>query len=120
MYSLASSTASTKDEYKRTHTADGTLRRYTSDMDTVDEATHKLGPINLLGDNKGVTFTAKNPVTSARSRHLDVRWFRIREFVKQDYVRVSHIYTHQNIADFFTKPLPSTTFQAFRQYLMNY
>jgi len=103
-----------------THTADGTLRRFTHHIDKVVDETHKLGPTNLLGDNKGVTFTSKNPITSSRSRHLDVRWFRIREFVKQDYIRVSHIYTRQNLADFFTKPLPVPAFKLLRQYLMNY
>ena len=107
------------DEYRRKHTTDGTLRRYTHDIEPVEMAAHKLGPTNVLGDNKGVTFTVKNPLTSAKSRCLDTRWFRMREFVKQSYVRVSHIFTHQNVADFFTKPLIPKVFLRFRRLLMN-
>ena len=108
------------EHYDKTHTKDGTLRRYTRNIDLPEDEPHKLGPINLLGDNKGVTFTAKNPITSSASRWLDTKWSRIREYVKQGYLRVSHIYTTQNLADFFTKPLPVKPFQRIRKYLMNY
>ena len=71
------------EHYDKTHTKDGTLRRYTRNIDLPEDEPHKLGPINLLGDNKGVTFTAKNPITSSASRWLDTKWSRIREYVKQ-------------------------------------
>ena len=108
------------EHYKKTHTKDGTLRRYTANVELPDEEKYKLGPTNLLGDNKGVTFTAKNPTTSSATRCLGTRWSRIREYVKQGYLRVSHIFTNQNLADFFTKPLPVKPFQRIRKQLMNY
>ena len=52
-------------DYAKLHTKDGTLRRFTEDMEPVECEPYKLGPINLLGDNKSVTFTAKNPLTSS-------------------------------------------------------
>ena len=107
------------DNYDKLHTKDGTLRRFTEDMEPVSNEPYRLGPINLLGDNKAVTFTAKNPLTSSKSRHLDVRWFRLREFVKEGFLRVSHIYTDQNVADFFTKPLAKEPFLKMRRFLMN-
>ena len=106
-------------DYAKLHTKDGTLRRFTEDMEPVECEPYKLGPINLLGDNKSVTFTAKNPLTSSSSRHLSTRWFRLREFVKEGYLRVSHIYTDQNVADFFTKPLQKEPFLRMRRFLMN-
>ena len=51
--------------YAKLHTKDGTLRPFTEDMEPVECEPYKLGPINLLGDNKSVTFTAKNPLTSS-------------------------------------------------------
>ena len=47
-------------------------------------------------------------------------WTRIREYVKQGYLRVSYMYTTQNLAEFFTKSLPVKSFQRIRKYLMNY
>ena len=107
------------ENYSKLHTKDGTLRRFTEDMEPVSNEPYKLGPIHLLGDNKSVTFTAKNPLTSTKSRWLDVRWFRLREFVKAGFVRISHIFTQQNVADFFTKPLQKDAFLRMRRFLMN-
>ena len=80
---------------------------------------YKMPPITMMGDNKSVTFTAKNPLTASPSRWLDVRWFRLREFVKETFVRVVHIFTDDNVADFFPKPLEAEKFIRFRRYLMN-
>ena len=106
-------------DYDRTHTRDGTLKRFTEDKEPIALEPYKLPPITMLGDNKAVTFTAKNPLTASPSRWLDVRWFRLREFVKEGYVRVMHIFTADNVADFFTKPLGKDDFVRFRRFLMN-
>ena len=112
-------TRSSAESYNRLHTKDGTLKRFTQDLEPVSNEPYKLAPINILGDNKSVTFTAKNPLTSVKSRWMDVRWFRLREFVKEGFVRISHIYTQQNVADFFTKPLQKDNFLRLRRFLMN-
>jgi hypothetical protein len=105
--------------YERKHTADGTLRRATNNIPLVESESYELPPVNLFGDNKGMTFLVKNPMTSSASRNLDVKWFRLREFIKERYLRVWHIFTHQNIADFFTKPLEKADFERMRHFLMN-
>ena len=107
------------DNYARVHTKDGTLRRFTEDMEPICNEPYHLAPIEVMNDNKSVTFTAKNPLTSSKSRHLDARWFRIREFIKEGFVKVSHVFSAQNVADFFTKPLPKDPFLRLRRYLMN-
>ena len=96
------------------------MSRYTRGVTPVDSEPYRLPPFNLFGDNQGVAFTVQNPLTSSNSRHLDVKWFRLREFVKERFVRVFHIFTHQNAADFFTKPLDREPFQRIRRLLMNY
>ena len=105
--------------YNATHTRDGTLKRFTQDKEPVALEPYKMPPVTMLGDNKAVTFTSKNPLTATPSRWLDVRWFRLREFVKESFVRVMHIFTTDNVADFFTKPLPKDQFLRFRRFLMN-
>ena len=79
----------------------------------------KLRPTWLLGDNMSTTFTVNNPETSQRSKHLEIRWFRIRDYVKEGTLAVNHIRTGDNIADFFTKALQgSESFDRFRSFLM--
>ena len=99
-------------------TADGTRRRFTTERD-IDTDTYKVGPTLVATDNKSVSYTVKNPITSTASRHLDVRWFRIREYIKEGLVRVCHIFTTQNVSDFFTKALEKAPFLRLRQFLMN-
>ena len=73
----------------------------------------------LSRDNQATIFTANNPETSQRSKHLEIRWFRIRDYVKDLVLRVRHIPTGGNVADFFTKSLQGPdSFERFRRNLM--
>ena len=73
----------------------------------------------VLVDNMGLKFTVTNPYTNQqRSRHLDMRLFKIRDYIKGQCARVVHIDTTDNIADMFTKPLPKSTFLGFRKLMM--
>ena len=79
----------------------------------------KLRPTWLLGDNQATIFTANNPETSQRSKHLEIRWFRVRDYVQNQTLRVRHIPTGGNVADFFTKSLQGPdSFERFRRQLM--
>ena len=79
----------------------------------------RLRPTWLLGDNQATIFTANNPETSQRSKHLEIRWFRVRDYVKDLTLRVRHIPTGGNVADFFTKSLQGPdSFERFRKHLM--
>ena len=78
-----------------------------------------LAPTWLLGDNQSAIFTSNNPETSQRSKHLEIRWFRIRDYIKDLSIQVRHIRTGDNIADFFTKALQGNeSFNRFRAFLM--
>jgi len=48
----------------------------------------------------------KDPVYSARSKHIEARYFFIRELVQGEVMTVQHVKTEDNVADVFTKPLP--------------
>ena len=67
-----------------------------------------MRPTWLLGDNQSTIFTATNPETTQRSKHLEIRWFRIRDYVTKGTLNVRHIGTLDNVADFFTKALQGT------------
>ena len=79
----------------------------------------KMRPTWLLGDNQSAIFTANNPETSQRSKHLEIRWFRIRDYIQNLTLQVRHIPTLDNVADFFTKSLQGEEqFGRFRMHLM--
>ena len=51
--------------------------------------------------------------------HVDRRHFYIRDQVEDFTLRVPFVRTADNLADFFTKPLPGKTFFAMRKLIMN-
>ena len=78
---------------------------------------YQAPPFPLLNANLGETQTVNTPTTSIGSRHLDLRYFRTREYIKSVKLTVSHISTKLNVADLFTKPLMYGAFSLFRNYL---
>ena len=78
----------------------------------------RLNATPLLSDNKASTFTANNPSTGDRSKHIDVHHLKVREYVNSGDLRVVHIRTDYNVSDFFTKGLTIQKFASFRDYLM--
>ena len=78
----------------------------------------RLPPTPLLGDNKASTFSANNPSSGTMSKHIDVRHKKVREYVASGDLRVVHVRTDYNVADFFTKGLNIGKFAMFRDFLM--
>lgn len=74
------------------------------------EELRKLPPTKILCDNMGAVHTATNPVSSGRSKHIEIRYLKIREYQEQLHLKVKHVDGVSNIADMFTKPLPKETF----------
>eukprot|EP00965_Chrysotila_dentata_P050539 1674824-Pleurochrysis_carterae.AAC.1 len=62
---------------------------------------------------------AYNPEHHARTKHIDRRHFFVRERVESLEITVLFINSADNMADFFTKPLPPITFFPLRDHLMN-
>ena len=94
---------------------------FLEDDDTDESSTLSSGyymrPFPLFNDNLGATQTVNNPDTSWRTRHLDVKYFKVRDYIKEQKLAVSHISTNLNVADFFTKALVYPQFCKFRTYL---
>ena len=76
-----------------------------------------ISPVPVVVDNKSVEFAVNNPETSQRTRHLETRYFKIRDYVRAMLIRVRHIGTDVNVSDFFTKALPIRAFQRYRDFL---
>ena len=80
---------------------------------------HITQPIPILCDNQGTVFTANNPSQNQRSKHLDIRYFRVRQFIESNLMDVLYVPTTANLADFFTKSLTPVHFYQFKHLLMN-
>eukprot|EP00965_Chrysotila_dentata_P004930 161634-Pleurochrysis_carterae.AAC.1 len=70
-------------------------------------------------DNKSAIDLAYNPEHHQRSKHIDRRHFFVRERVEQHDITVPFVHTMENLADFFTKPLPPRVFFKMRDKIMN-
>jgi Reverse transcriptase (RNA-dependent DNA polymerase) len=62
-------------------------------------------PIIVRVDNIGAIFIGSNVAVSQRSKHIDVRYHFVREFVHDGFLRIIFVRTKDNDADIFTKNL---------------
>nr|GEX68482.1 Gag/Pol polyprotein [Tanacetum cinerariifolium] len=94
---------------------------YKALANTVAELTWLQALLNELGirssltpilwcDNLGATCLSANPIFHVRTKHVEIDYHFVWEKVAQGDLRVQHIYTHDQIAYIFTKPLPTPRF----------
>ncbi|KAE8695213.1 Oxygen-dependent coproporphyrinogen-III oxidase [Hibiscus syriacus] len=70
----------------------------------VKELGVQQGGVQLLCDNQSTIHLAKNQVYHARTKHIDVRFHKIRELVASGEILFQKVHTNENAADMFTKP----------------
>ena len=62
------------------------------------ELGYNLHPIPVCGDNQSFIFMASNPVTEARSKHIDIKWHSIWELVSDKIIELFFVEGAQNPA----------------------
>ena len=75
--------------------------------------------IKLGVDNTAARDLAYNPQHHERTKHIARRHFFIREMVENGQIVVPFVRSADNLADFFTKPLPASAFFPMRNRIMN-
>jgi len=75
-------------------------------------------PMTVHEDNLSTIDVLSNAVNNGRTKHIDVRHFWVRELVSKGVIKMRHIDTDKNIADFLTKPLVGEKFRTFRDALL--
>jgi hypothetical protein len=69
-------------------------------------------PVIVRVDNVGAIFLAENVTTSQRTRHIDVRYHFVREFVMDGFIKIVFVRTAENKSDMFTKNVNGDTYDA--------
>ena len=66
--------------------------------------------VQLMCDNQAAITLLKHPISSVRSKHIDVIWHFSRERVARKEVAFQYVSTDKMLADTMTKPLPESSF----------
>ena len=72
----------------------------------------------LLEDNMGCIRLAKDPLHHGKAKHIELKYHKVRECVKEACVAFQHISGGENVSDLFTKALARILFQRFRDQLV--
>ena len=76
----------------------------------------------IYQDNKSAMLMQKNGRNSCteNSRHINVRYFFVKDRIDKKEMRVEYLPTNLMVADYFTKPLYGKRFHAIRNFLMGW
>ena len=71
----------------------------------------------LLFDNQSCIKMAENPVFHDELKHIEIRYFYIRDMVQKGAIKLQYVGTDEQVADILTKPLSRMKFEYFRDKL---
>ena len=74
----------------------------------------ETGPTLIYEDNQGAISMAKNPVFHKRTKHIQIRYYFVREAVEEGIIALEYCRTSEMLADSFTKALPREQFERLR------
>jgi predicted glycosyltransferase len=70
-------------------------------------------PIVMRVNNVGAIFMSENVSTTSRTRHIDVRYHYVREYVEDGFVRILFVvWSEDNLSDEFTKNVTGALYDA--------
>lgn len=75
------------------------------------------GPTRLLCNNQRVIRLVHNPEFHQRTKHIDVRYYFVRDHQEKNEVDVTYVSMEIQLADIFTKPLHAPRFIKVREEL---
>jgi hypothetical protein len=85
------------------------IRNFLTQTRVVDSIISK--PLKVFCDNSAAVFFVKNNKRSTNSKHIDLKYYSVRERVKHGEIEIVKIDTNSQLADPFTKALQVATFQ---------
>uniref|UniRef100_A0A2N9ER08 Integrase catalytic domain-containing protein n=1 Tax=Fagus sylvatica TaxID=28930 RepID=A0A2N9ER08_FAGSY len=69
------------------------------------------GGVQMHCDSQSAIYLAKNQVYHARTKHIDVRFHKIRELIVTGDIVLEKVHTSENAADMLTKPVTTAKFK---------
>ena len=72
------------------------------------------GPTVVMEDNAACIFMAHRPGELKRAKHIDTRIYRLREMTRDGIILLAKVLTEFQVADIFTKALPTILFERHR------
>jgi hypothetical protein len=82
---------------------------------------YDMSPSTIYQDNMStITLANKGRSTSARTRHVAIRYFFVKDRIDSKEVSVEYLPTGEMIADILTKPLQGDLFRRMRAWLMGH
>jgi len=76
------------------------LRNFISGLGVIDSISK---PLKIYCDNFGIVFFSKNDKYSKGAKHMELKYFAVKEEVQKHRVSIKHISTNLIIADPLTK-----------------
>ena len=83
------------------------LRNFISGLGIVDSIAR---PLKMYCDNSAALFFSKDDKYSTGAKHMELKYFAVKEEVQKQRVSIEHISTKLMIVDPLTKGLPPKTF----------
>ncbi|RVW12605.1 Retrovirus-related Pol polyprotein from transposon TNT 1-94 [Vitis vinifera] len=84
------------------------MRNFVSALGVVDSISR---PLKLFCDNSAAVAFSKNTRSISRSKHIDVKFYFVKEKVAESLIDIEHMSTKSMLADPLTKGLPIIAFQ---------
>ena len=71
-------------------------------------------------DNNGCTAMGNSQKPTSRTRHIDIKYFALCEWIERDYIHLERLDTAVNMADHLTKALSRTLFHRHADFLLGH
>jgi hypothetical protein len=88
-------------------------------VNLLKELGYEVTPYELWCDSQSAMGIMKNPIISARSKHISVKYAFIRDDVEAKALKLAYIPSSENVADSFTKALPFEKHSKFAKALLS-
>ena len=73
--------------------------------------------MSIKCDNTSAINLSKNPIFHSRAKHIDIRYYFLRNHMQKGDIMLEFISTENQLADIFTKPLCDERFSTIRREL---
>lgn len=86
-------------------------------VNALEEFGYKVQP-TIRVDNKPAIQTVERNQLTKGNKHIAKRYHFVKDYLKNEQIKITHIPTDENTADMLTKPLQKTKLRKFVQHLM--